>query len=247
MQLFLAPSALLILFLLTTSVGWAADSKTLVLGLDHSPPYSYKDENGAASGTLVDLMKKLANESKLSFEFVFCPWARCINLIESGQIDLLAGLSKTEQRQSHLLYLEPPIFSQKASYSFYVKDPKVVIESYSDLSGLVVGKLRGSQHFMKFDQDNNLNIVNATDIETLFSLLKTGRIDAFIHVNETIAPYLLEYDPEHSVIQSSFIQEVESKGYFTLSKHSGKTALYGQLSKALNTLQQQGAFEALER
>ncbi len=246
MNLLTNPLTFLLLLLINVQVSWASETNKLVFGFDHSPPYSYLDEDKAARGTMVDLVKKLAIESQLSFEFVFCPWARCISLIESGHIDLLAGLSKSEERQAHLLYIEPPIFSQNASLGFYIQDPRIKIDSYGDLENLVIGKLRGSQHFAQFDTDKQLNTVSAKDVETLFSLLKNGRIDTFIHMNETIAPYLVQYDPQNTVKRAAYSQEVSQKGYLVLSKHSGKTELFDTLSKALSELKAKGAFESLQ-
>jgi polar amino acid transport system substrate-binding protein len=224
----------------------AEELTVLSMGFDHSPPYNFKDEQGQAKGSLVTIAKQLAKEAGVQIEFVFCPWARCVSLVKHGKIDLLIGLSHSADRERDLLFLKPAIFNTSSAFAFYVVDKAITISTYADLEKLVIGKLRGSQHFPKFDADSSLTVVEAPDIQTLFALLQNGRIDTFIHIHESIVPYLEEYDDQHRIQQADYVEKVSADGYLVLSKHSGKTAMATSLSGALATLKQNKVFETLK-
>jgi polar amino acid transport system substrate-binding protein len=232
--------------MILTAKVFAEEMPVLSMGFDNSPPYSYKDEQGKAKGTLITIAEQLAKEAGVNIEFVFCPWARCVSLAKHGQIDLLPGLSRNNERERDLLFLNPPIFNTSAAYGFYVLDHVIKISNYADLSQLVIGKLRGSQHFPKFDADITLTVVEAPDIQTLFALLQNGRIDTFIHTHESVVAYLEEYDEQHRIQQADYVEVVSGRGYFVLSKHSGKTELAPALSRSLAHLEQSGVFDALK-
>ncbi|NCP64586.1 MAG: amino acid ABC transporter substrate-binding protein [Paraglaciecola sp.] len=224
----------------------AKELPVLSMGFDHSPPYNYKDEQGQAKGSLVTIAKQLGKEAGVRIEFVFCPWARCVSLVKHGKIDLLAGLSQSAERERDLLFLKPAIFNASSAFAFYQVDTAISIATYADLRKLVIGKLRGSQHFAQFDSDTSLTVVEAPDVQTLFALLQNGRIDTFIHMRESIVPYLEEYDTQHRIQQADYVEVVSADGYLVLSKHSGKTALATNLSDGLATLKQNNVFATLK-
>jgi polar amino acid transport system substrate-binding protein len=220
-------------------------SNMLIVGIDDSPPYSFFNKEGKADGTFVELLDELSDNAGTSIRYVQCPWARCIRLVESGQINLLAGLSKSLEREALLYFVEPPILIQKASFGFYTLPSHQDIQSYADLSGLIIGKLRGSQHFDRFDNDTSLTTVEAQDIKTLFLLLKNERIDAIIHLHETFIPYLKQYDPNHEVHKTTYEHKVEALGYVVLSKISSTTAMHKRLNQAMLKLSLDGRIKEL--
>ncbi len=219
----------------------------MMMGIDQSPPYNFKDENGQFRGLLVDVIEQLANQSDISIEYILCPWARCVSLVESGQIDLLAGLSKTVEREKHLHFIEPAIFSQQTTFGFYTLDPAIKIGNYDDLASLVIGRLRGSKHFQKFDEDDQLITVDTPNIATLFSLLLNGRIDTFIHANETVLPYLTKFDPNNTIGKTQFSHTSQANGFIVLSKKSAYRKHLPLISEQLNVMKKQGAFDVLHQ
>lgn len=214
-------------------------NEPMIVGIDHSPPYSYKNSLGNAEGSIVTLIEQLTALSDLKVRFIFCPWARCIRLVQSGQIDMLAGLTKSTERLAWLYFIEPAMFNQSSSFGFYMLNTAEDIVTYSDLSGRVIGKLRGSKHFNQFDLDDTLITVEAPDVQSLFMLLHSGRIDAFIHIQETIAPYLNQYDPQQAIKHSSYAWHQTTKGYVVMSKLSQFVEILPRLNQSMAKISEQ--------
>lgn len=235
----------IMVFLSSSNLALALPTKTLIVGIDDSPPYSFINQTGEAEGKIVNLLNALASAADVHLRYVFCPWARCIRLVQSGQINLLAGLSKSPERAALLHFIKPAIFTQEATFNFYTRHSQTEIHTYADLSDLVIGKLRGSQHFTQFDNDVSLTTVDAQDVKTLFLLLQSGRIDAFIHLSETFAPYQEQFDPNQTIQTADFAQKVEARGYLVLSKLSTTIETLEQLNQAMIKLSQDGKIEQL--
>lgn len=211
-------------------------SPPLVLAIDNNPPYSYIDEEGVEQGLSVNIFRLLAETVDFKPVFLHCPWARCIELIKSNEADLIIGVSRTKSREHFLHFVEPAFFTGKNIFSFYFTQPSVLINKYTDLKSLLVGTLRGSQYFPTFDQDKSLEKVPMKDMESLINMVLTGRLDTFIHLNSTVKPYLVLFDPSNKVKQANYTKSVQTHGYVAFSKSSTWLNRIDEFGQALETL-----------
>lgn len=192
-----------------------AEPYNVSIGIDHAPPYHWIDSNGQAQGTMVAVMRKLVSNSGGSAKFVSCPWARCLKLTETGQVDMLFGVVKTAERAAFLHFVEPEIINTKVKFVFYQLPGAPPIHSYDQLYRLKVGVLRGGSYFSEFDTDRKLQKVEFVDLTSAVVSLQKGRIDALIQP----AYVALPTQPDGATLAVAQYQHIEhSKGYVVLSK-----------------------------
>ncbi len=185
------------------------------IGIDHAPPYHWIDANGQAQGTMVAIMRQLVSNSGGAAKFVSCPWARCLKLTETGQVDMLFGVSKTAERAAFLHFVEPAMINTKVNFVFYQLPSAPPIHSYSQLYRLKVGVLRGGSYFSEFDTDRKLQKVEFVDLASAVMSLQKGRIDALIQP----AGVTLPTQPDGATLAVAQYQHTEhGKGYVVLSK-----------------------------
>ena len=192
-----------------------AEPYDVSIGIDHAPPYHWIDANGQAQGTMVAVMRKLVSNSGGAAKFVSCPWARCLKLTETGQVDMLFGVSKTAERAAFLHFVEPEMINTTVHFVFYQLPSAPPINSYYQLYRLKVGVLRGGSYFSEFDTDRKLQKVEFVDLASAVVSLQKGRIDALIQP----AGVTLPTQPDGDTLAVAQYQHTDhGKGYVVLSK-----------------------------
>lgn len=83
----------------------AASAETLKVGYDISGIYLYKDMQGNYRGYDVEYLYEVAKYTDWQYEFVpFDSWAKAVNAVEQGDIDILPTVLKSPQREQSLLF-----------------------------------------------------------------------------------------------------------------------------------------------
>jgi len=143
-------------------------------------PYGINNDDKSC-GIYYDLINNTAKKLNYEIEHVIQPYARILNELKFGGIDL-AILFKYEELQGFVTFLEPllPINNVVLALS------GVKLDSFIDLEGKRLGYLRGAR--FSIDIDNNTKIVKYETKDFLQSLkmLKAGRLDAVIGPQEAI-------------------------------------------------------------
>lgn len=202
----------------------------LRIGIDHAPPYHWIDANGEAKGSMVAAMRQLVSKSGGTAEFVSCPWARCLKLAETGQVDMLFGVSKTPKRQAFLHFVEPEMINTTVNFVFYQLPSARPIYSYYQLYRLKVGVLRGGIYFNEFDTDRKLHKVEFVDLASAVMSLQKGRIDVLIQPTNVTLP-LQAGSAKLAVAQ--YRHTIHGKGYVVLSKKFAHPEFQQRLSQEI--------------
>lgn len=164
---------------------------------------------------MVTIMRQLVSNSGGAAKFVSCPWAHCLKLTETGQVDMLFGVSKTAERAAFLHFVEPEMINTKVKFVFYQLPSARPIHLYYQLYRLKVGVLRGGSYFSEFDTDRKLQKVEFVDLASAVVSLQKGRIDALIQP----AGVALPTQPDGATLAVVQYQHTEhGKGYVVLSK-----------------------------
>ena len=88
-----------ILLHLLQTAAFSADDKIIIVGGNKDyPPYEFIDEDGKAAGYNVDLTKAIANIMGMKVEFRLGNWRDVRNALDSGEVDVLQGMSFSEGR-----------------------------------------------------------------------------------------------------------------------------------------------------
>ena len=175
-------------------------------------------------------LQYFADKLNVKIEISTMPFARRLLQIKNGQLDLIVGIQKTEDRQDEFIYIFPH-YELLSHRIFTLKNNRHLIQKYQDLSGKVIGVNRNSKYFMPFDNNESIVKFKARGVLQNIELLKRNRIDAFMHYEESTAPLLDELDLSDEVVKSVYQPNIEIRHYIAISKSSALNSRLGELEK----------------
>ena len=80
----------------------------IVVGADRDyPPYEFVDRNGEPAGYNVDLTRAIARVMGMNVQFRFGGWSEMRNALMAGSVDVLQGISYSEERAKTLAFSPP--------------------------------------------------------------------------------------------------------------------------------------------
>lgn len=213
-----------------------------------APPYMIgaDDEQAALSGIDVAIVQEIARRLGREVVFVRCPWARCLELMKTGDVDLLSSAYKKPEREEYMLYFSHP-FLDKLPIAFYtLKAKKVVINAYEDIYRLeTVGVLRGASYFEQFDQDPKVKKFAVASQDQLFPMLLEGRLDAIAGYIPT-ENYRIKVEGYGAKVQlSKYVYEEPAFVYMTISQKSPLAALFAQVDHINTQLVEEGFIQKI--
>lgn len=229
--------------LLFLSIIWAsftqAHTENLIACIDDHPPYQYLGEK--PHGIHISALKVLSDVLEKDLKFVQSPnFARCVAMLKKGEVDVIAGLGKTEKRNKFAFYA--PF---KISDSLKVISKKgIKINTYSDFKGKIIGVSRGSVYFPRFDKDDSLDKISVQNARIGFSLLLKDRIDLIM-----ISPVMLETLKEEIKnadlkVSPMALEEFRNKiTFFGFSKLNKLNLSHKALINKVTTAYKQGVFK----
>ncbi|GAB5381413.1 MAG: hypothetical protein Alis3KO_34680 [Aliiglaciecola sp.] len=183
------------------------------------------------------VIDQLIKRLDVKLEILHCPWARCLKLLESGQADIVDHLYLTPQRQSFLIYIDPPYVIQNAKFRFYKhKNARFVINSFEDLLPLDIGHVRGNIYFSRFDLSSGLKKIPLINHQSLLSMAINRRVDIVI-VERSVAPEVVaDFDKQGVLVEGNFVVEEKRGVYIAVSKKSQWSKHTDFLSNELKAL-----------
>lgn len=229
--------ASLLLFFFSGLVSANSYEKVLV-AVDHAPPYGMISDDGKVSGAIVDIMREMHPSLPIKFEYVACPFSRCLKMLEQNELDVMGGLIRTEAREQKMQFLTPPYMMLSSSFVFYAKaDSELKINNYQDLVGKRIAVMRGAAHFPRFDTDKTLTKIEALSEHNAFEMLLKNRVDLVIAVEETAdhASVFLQR-PSQEIVKMPYRYKDVIYGHIALSKQFASSSLAEKIQERLNTL-----------
>jgi len=232
-----------VLAVLCLSAYGTADHDVLRVPISPYPPWRIIDDDGRITGIDVEVMQELCRRMGLKLEMEQAPFARCLLLLEHGDMDMGASLQKRPERELYLQYLTPPYILGSDKVFYVLRGSGVQIRSYSDLQGLRVGVTPGTKYFPRFDNDKTLNKVAAKDYGHLITMLEGHRIDAFVY-SASVGDYLVMInDCSHKIVHSPYRFTKALHGYLAISRHSPLASRLEEFNRHLQQMIDEGVVE----
>jgi polar amino acid transport system substrate-binding protein len=111
----------------------APAGRPIVVGADPAyPPYEYLDRDGRPAGCNVDLTRAIADVMGMQVEFRFGPWAEMRRALLAGEIDVLQGITFSEERARTLDFSSPHAIVHHAIFARKETPP---VRELGDLAG----------------------------------------------------------------------------------------------------------------
>jgi len=172
----------------TETVAAPSDACELNLGWDPYEPYQFADLDGNVRGLDVDLVTALSKAVGCTLRFTQNDWSKLLKGLQAGSIDLVAGASRTEERDTYALFSKP---YRNESFVVFVRtgeSSKWLAESLEEMVrdkkmriGLIDGYVYGDTiDDLLGNADYSKNFISAPFSETHAANLLDGKIDGLL-------------------------------------------------------------------
>ena len=212
-----------------------AKNRTVRVGW-YEGTYNTTGPDGKKRGYSYEYQQAVAAHTGWKYEYVEGSWAELMNMLKSGEIDLMGGISYTEERSTSMLFSELPMGEDK--YYLYVNpsDTDISASDLTTLNGKRIGVLPdtlSARRFCEWEKSHGVDTqqVDITSTDDARQKLHNQEIDGFV-LNESpqwerdnISPVLL--------IGSSY-------NYFAVSKKCPD--LKKKLDQAMQRIEKENPF-----
>ena len=152
--------------------------------------FNYVNEKGIRKGYGYELLQTLSGYTGWQFEYVTCDWSDCFEKLENGEIDIMGGISYTEDRAEEMLFSDEPMGEEKYYLYADLSREDITASDFKTLNGKKIGVLMGTEPEVmlteweeKYDlKTQHVNISNNEDVK---QKLANHEIDCFVSLEES--------------------------------------------------------------
>ena len=223
----------------------------LDLGWDPWEPYQYLDVKGDVQGLDIEIFRTAAEMAGCSVTFTQGDWFHLLQLIRTGEVDALAGASKTSQREDFAIFSRP---YREETFQLYVRLGDVTAYKDKSLADLMKGNFRLglTQDYIYGDEVNALqdNKETAAKIsyvplgEMNFFNLMDNKIDGLIE-DPFVGTYTLRRKGWEDDIMPLSLDLYSGEVYFMFSQSSVDEAVVERFNDAIKQMKDSGRHEEL--
>ena len=198
--------------------------------------FNYCNEKGARKGYGYELLQTLSGYTGWQFEYVTCDWSDCFEKLENGEIDIMGGISYTEDRAEKMLFSDEPMGEEKYYLYADLSRTDISASDFKTLNGKKVGVLMGTEpEVMLTEWEKKYGIktqhVNISNNEDVQQKLANHEIDCFVSLEESL----------WAELGISTITRVgKSSIYYVLNKD--RSDLKEELDNAMRALDEEAPF-----
>ena len=152
--------------------------------------FNYVNEKGARKGYGYELLETLSGYTGWQFEYVTCDWSNCFEKLKNGEIDIMGGISYTEDRTEEMLFSDEPMGVEKYYLYADLSRADISASDYKTLNGKKVGVLMGTEPevmLTEWEEKYGLETehVNISNNEDVKQKLANHEIDCFVSLEES--------------------------------------------------------------
>ena len=152
--------------------------------------FNYCNEKGARKGYGYELLQTLSGYTGWQFEYVTCDWSDCFEKLENGEIDIMGGISYTEDRAEEMLFSDEPMGEEKYYLYADLSRTDTSASDFKTLDGKKIGVVMGTEpEVMLTEWEEKYGIktqhVNISNNEDVKQKLANHEIDCFVSLEES--------------------------------------------------------------
>ena len=198
--------------------------------------FNYCNEKGARKGYGYELLETLSGYTGWQFEYVTCDWSDCFEKLENGEIDIMGGISYTEDRAEEMLFSDEPMGEEKYYLYADLSRTDLPTSDYKTLNGKKIGVLMGAESevmLTEWEEKHGIKTehVNISNNEDVKQKLANHEIDCFVSLEES-------YWAELGI--STITRVGKSSIYYAINKD--RSDLKEELDNAMRALDEEAPF-----
>ena len=152
--------------------------------------FNYVNEKGARKGYGYELLETLSGYTGWQFEYVTCDWSDCFEKLKNGEIDIIGGISYTEDRTQEMLFSDEPMGEEKYYLYADLSRADISASDFKTLNGKKIGVLMGTEPevmLTEWEEKYGLETehVNISNNEDVKQKLANHEIDCFVSLEES--------------------------------------------------------------
>ena len=205
--------------------------------LQNWPPFNFQ-ENGISKGFCIDYMNLIGKKLSVRVEYVSGPtWPDFLNMLQSGEIDLLCDVVKTPKRQEFMDFTRPyfEIFS-----GIVVKKGRETFTSIKDLAGKKVA-VPDKFYYQEILEEHypDIRVVTLNSILDCLKAVSSEKVDAALS-EKPVFDYLIQ---KHFLMDLRSIPIMDNVHFgntpVSFGVRKGNTILQGILQKAMDVVSEE--------
>ena len=198
--------------------------------------FNYCNEKGARKGYGYELLETLSGYTGWQFEYVTCDWSDCFEKLENGEIDIMGGISYTEDRAEEMLFSDEPMGEEKYYLYADLSRTDISASDFKTLNGKKIGVVMGTEPevmLTEWEEKHGIKTqhVNISNNEDVQQKLANHEIDCFVSLEES-------YWADLGI--STITRVGKSSIYYALNKD--RSDLKEELDNAMSTLDEEAPF-----
>ena len=198
--------------------------------------FNYCNEKGARKGYGYELLQTLSGYTGWQFEYVTCDWSDCFEKLENGEIDIMGGISYTEDRAEEMLFSDEPMGEEKYYLYADLSRTDISASDFKTLDGKKIGVVMGTEPevmLTEWEEKHGIKTqhVNISNNEDVKQKLANHEIDCFVSLEES-------YWAELGI--STITRVGKSSIYYVLNKD--RSDLKEELDNAMRALDEEAPF-----
>ena len=153
--------------------------------------FNYCNEKGARKGYGYELLETLSGYTGWQFEYVTCDWSDCFEKLENGEIDIMGGISYTEDRAEEMLFSDEPMGEEKYYLYADLSRADISASDFKILDGKKIGVVMGTEPevmLTEWEEKHGIKTqhVNISNNEDVKQKLANHEIDCFVSLEESL-------------------------------------------------------------
>ena len=198
--------------------------------------FNYVNEKGARKGYGYELLQTLSGYTGWQFEYVTCDWSDCFEKLKNGEIDIMGGISYTEDRAEEMLFSDEPMGEEKYYLYADLSRADISASDFKTLNGKKIGVLMGTEPevmLTEWEEKYGLKTehVNISNNEDVKQKLANHEIDCFVSLEES-------FWAERGI--STITRVGESGIYYAINKN--RPDLKEELDSAMRAVEDEAPF-----
>lgn len=221
----------------------------LVMGWDPWEPYQYEIAGGQVFGLDVDLANAIAHNADCAISFRKGSWRELLRQLEDGDIDLLAGATRTAQREAFARFTRP---YRDEEFLLFVHADRVGELSGKSLDELMAEGLRlgviedylygASVSAFQDDEAHAEQFVYSAMAETNFAKLTEGEVEGIIE-DKYVGAAIIRHKNLFDVVSTHPVRFSSTAVSFMVSRAAVDEVTFDRIDSSVSELLESGAID----
>ncbi|MGY4688516.1 transporter substrate-binding domain-containing protein [Salibacterium sp. K-3] len=217
----------------------AEEERELVVAYDPElPPFHYQ-EDGEAAGFAVEILEEIEARTPLQVTYLPMRERNAVSALKSGEVDILIGLSYSEQR-AETMEFSKPYYSSSAG--LFVPDESTGIESVADLSNHTVSVKIDSVERVFLQNIRSIQFNETSSLVQALELMIRGRADALAGEVTSTQELLEQYgEADRFTLVDNYLVPIE----FSFATSSEDYQTLRQLNNGMQDIHNDGTYQEI--